>query len=1342
MNNYQEDRAVAANINVKERDFWLNRLAGEIEKTSFFYDYNRVEGEDRCMERLSITISGEVTGKLMILANHSDHTLHVILAAGLVVLLHKYTRSDDIIIGTPIYKQTIKGNFINTVIPLRSHLSLSMTFKELLVQVKTTLLEGIEHQNYPLDALLSKLNMKKSPTDFPLFDVIVLLENIHDPEYIDDIKTNMVFLFSRKGDTLDLVIEYNGVLYDRSTVQRISNHFMILFRSLLESIDAVVSQSSILTNEEKKRILEEFNARRLGIDKDRAYNRLFHDRAIRYSSHVAAEYNGRHITYQELNKEADCIKRRLQGMGVKPGTYVPIYINRSIKMLASIIGVFKAGAGYLPLEVDYPDERIKDILGDSESPLLITGVDYLDAVEQFKLHLPGLNEVLVLNHHDEPEPHCSRSHPVTVDSEEQSLDDTQRVAYIIYTSGTTGKPKGAMVNQLGMMNHHLAKVQDLGLNYRDIIAHTGSAGFDVSVWQFLAVLLVGGRDCIVDRRIVLEPVDLLRMLQKRCVTVLELVPSFITTFLDLIKNESSIGMNHLRWLIPTGEPLTVALVRKWNSAYPNVKLMNAYGPTEAADNITHYIIEDLPSEKQKTIPVGRPLYNTNVFVMDPQLRLCPVGVRGEICVAGFGVGNGYLNDREKTEKAFVANPYLEETGDPVFKRLYKTGDLGYFREDGNIECLGRLDFQVKIRGNRIELGEIESVLARHERIKEVVVLAREDTGGNKYLCSYIVWNTNEEADIPALRDYLYQRLPDFMVPSYFIKIDRLPLNPNGKVNRRALPEPDFTLTSLDQYVAPRDHLEKRLVEIWADVLALDKERISIDDNFFAMGGHSLRATIMAARVHEEFSVKILLSEFFKKPFIRALAESMFSAKKERFSVISPVEEKDYYELTPAQKRLFFIQQMDETSITYNILVMNTLAVQTDSRQLENSFKTLIQRHESLRTSFHQVNDRPVQVIHPWVNFCIEYWETGKEEGRDLIANFIRPFNLGQAPLLRVGLLRFADGCMLLVDIHHIISDGVSGVVLIEDFLEIYQGHELMPPILQYKDYAEWLNQEEQKDSIKEQEAYWLKEYAGRLPRMNLPLDYVRPVNRSFAGSYFNFWVGAEETAGLNALASRAGATFYMVLLAVLNVLLAKVCGQEDLIVGLTAAGRRHPALERVIGIFVNTVPLRNFPALGKCFFDFVLEVKERTLEAFENQDFQFDDLLEKLKLERDPGRNPLFDVMFTLQNQMNPRLVDDTGGSGESVDTLPGDTFAEPHTIAKFDLNFNAFEMEKRLLMSIEYSTTLFKLDTIHLLAENFKQIIVSILEDPERTISNINIASIQEEVGLLERFNDDLEME
>lgn len=875
----------------KEEEFWLGQFSGEIPILNLPTDYPRPAVKSREADQLFLSLNEEEVGNLKEVAVKYNTTLYVVLLSSLYVFLAKLSGQEDIVIGTPISSR--KGKALNNMIglftrtlALRNYPLGGKLFSEFLADVNACTLEAYRNQDYQYEELVAKLLVERDLGRNPLFDVIYNFSYIDTSEVeIYGLKMeSLTWKNKHTGFDIDIQSEgtykeilfklaYNIKLFKEDTIRRVISYYKKIMRTAGKNPGLKISDMEILPEEEKRKILLEYNNVKKNLVRDKNYARLFEEQTAKSPAKIAAVYAGHHITYSELNEDSGRIARLLSQHGTGVNKIILLYLKRSIKMLASILGVFKTGAAYLPLEIDYPNSRIKFILENSEAGIAVTDGDRFETLYRMRPSLPRLKEVLCLDHEKKveifdqdlllKEPLIEKSRP----------DD---LAYLIYTSGTTGKPKGVMIHQLGMQNHLYAKINDLSITCDDIIAQTASACFDISVWQFLAAILVGGTTAIIDKEVTLDSVKFFRVLQLHRVTILESVPSLL---IALLEGGTQDGANlNLKWMLSTGEPLTPPLVEKWYNYYPGVKLVNAYGPTEASDDITHYIVPVFASEIQTTVPIGKPLQNFHIYILDKYLSLCPIGVRGEICVAGIGVGKGYWKDNEKTEAAFVPNPYVAGEGNEDYKVLYKTGDLGYFRPDGNVECLGRLDSQVKIRGNRIELGEIESQLLKHEEIKEAVVVIRTvkkdkpgSESGDRYLCAYVV--PHHEIRASELKNYLSDKMPEYMVPSYFIPLAELPLTPNGKIDRKALPEPAYeNCESAKEYIAPANEIEARLAGIWSELLAIEAGVISTGANFFEIGGHSLKATGMAAVIRKEFNVDIPLVELFKASTIQSLAE--------------------------------------------------------------------------------------------------------------------------------------------------------------------------------------------------------------------------------------------------------------------------------------------------------------------------------------------------------------------------------------------------------------------------------------------------------------------------------------
>ncbi|MCP4155350.1 MAG: amino acid adenylation domain-containing protein, partial [bacterium] len=925
--------------------------------------------------------------------------------------------------------------------------------------------------------------------------------------------------------------------------------------------------------------------------------------------------------------------------------------------------------------------------------------------------------------------------------------DAASLAYVIYTSGSTGRPKGVLVNHGNLTAYLHAFFREFDINSTDIVLQQASFAFDAFVEELYPPLLRGGKVVIAQKELVREIPALAEYIQQKQVSFITCSPLLLNELNKYRARDRANRLESIRIYISGGDVLKPEYVDKLVNTG---QVYNTYGPTESTVCASYY---RCMGTEQPGVPIGKPIANYQIYILDQSSGLQPIGVPGELCITGAGVTRGYLNQPELTAQRFqtLSQSFPNNQYPITNNHLYRSGDLARWQPDGNIEYLGRIDHQVKIRGYRIETGEIEARLVKHEEINEVVVIVRESKDGDKYLCAYYVDGRAQQPASGAGQrefspgEYLTRYLPAYMIPSFFIRIDRIPLTPGGKIDTAALPEPKTVVR--DRYTAPRGQLEERMQRLWQEILGL--EQVGITDNFFNIGGHSLKGIQLLNEIHREFNTKIPLAEIFRSPTIEELAKYIGTAAEEKFIDMQPVEKKEYFVLSPAQKRMYILQQMEPESTTYNLPLTIPLPVTPGgvpdtpgsiTARLEAVFKKLIRRHESLRTSFHMINETAVQVIHQQVEFKIEHSDAGDRERKQA---FFRPFDLTRAPLLRVGIIhaeapggRNPAHHLLQVDMHHIITDAASQDVLTAEYAAMYAGEHLPPLKLQYRDYAEWQNSTKQKELMKRQGEYWQNRYSGQLPVLDLPIDYPRPVIQSFEGKRIIFEITKNEAANLKETAKENEITLYMAILSIFTIMLAKLGGQEDVIVGTAAAGRQHTAIEKIIGMFVNTLPIRNYPSGEKTVKEILTEVKTETLGAFENQDYQFEDLVDKISIRRDTGRNPIFDVMFNLLTQPEYKEPKTTSNTQASLNTFHVLNTQNTQN-SKFDLSLNGLETGETLYFYFEYCTKLFKEETIRRIVTYFKGIMQIISTDPGRKISGIEIITEEEKKQILHEFND-----
>ncbi len=1308
----------------KQEEYWINKLGGEIPQLNLTTDYKRQAVQSFEGASIKLKADKELTEKLKRTAKKSKATLYIVLLSAYNTLLYRYTGQEDIIIGTPTAGrphadlQNIMGMFVNTL-TMRNNPSGEKTFEELLEEVKENALMAYENQGYQFEELIEKLEIKRDINRNPLFDTMFTLQNMNIEEIeIEGLrispcelkneasKFDISMMTEEREDEIYFTLQYCTRLFKEETVKNFGSHYINILKEIAEAPEKKLKEINMLSKEEEKQILIAFNDTQAEYPRDKTIHELFEEQAERTPEKVAVVFEDKALSYKELNQRANSLARELREKGVKPDTIVAIMVERSPEMIVGVLAILKAGGAYLPIDVDYPKERISFMLEDSGTDILITKKALISKEIDFQ------NQVIYID-----EERIYENEGTNLDN----INSPNNLAYIIYTSGTTGRPKGVMIEHRNVVRLMFNDRYLFDFNSSDVWTMFHSYCFDFSVWEMYGALLYGAKLVIVPKMIAKDTKSFLEILKREKVTILNQTPSaFYSLIREELKNDEK--QLSIRYVIFGGEALNPGKLRSWQERYTDTKLINMYGITETTVHVTFREIgsEDIEADISN---IGKPIPTLTTYVMDKDMKLLPIGVPGELLVGGAGVGRGYLNRAELTKEKFISNPY-----EPT-EILYRSGDLVKLLENGNMEYLGRIDNQIKVRGYRIELGEIQNKLQNHKSISEAVVIARDSEDGEKYICAYIV--AENQLTTQELRNHLSKELPDYMIPSYFIYMEKIPLTANGKVDIKALPEPAGVVNTGVEYEPPRNELEEILIGIWQDVLDI-QERIGINHNFFELGGHSLKATTLAAKVHKELNVELPLQEIFKTPTIKQIAEYISQAKNSMYASIEPAKKEEYYPLSSAQSRMFILNQLAKESTNYNMPAILELNGILDKERFQTAFEKMVSRHEALRTSFDMVDGSPMQKIHEEVDFKVKYIKLENQGVEEAINSLIRPFDLGKAPLFRVIVVELAENKHLLItDIHHIISDGVTIAILIEEFSKLYKGEELPKLRIQYKDYAVWQNNMLKSNELKKQEKYWLSIFKEEVETLNIPTDYPRPRIQSFEGESIDFTLDEELTNALYNITRENKATLYMTLLAVYNVLLYKITGQEDIVVGTPIAGRPHADMQNIIGMFVNTLAMRNNPTGDKSFKEFLLEVKENALLAYENQDYQFEELVDKLKIERDLSRNPLFDTMLNLRNV-------------DVIDVELGDLSLRPIEkeikSSKFDIKLAAAEKEKVLEFTLEYSTKLFKSSTMESFVEDFIKIIEIVSKNPDVRLSSIDIISEEEKNSILTDFTDDIE--
>ncbi|MEO4052783.1 amino acid adenylation domain-containing protein [Solibacillus sp. CAU 1738] len=1291
----------------KDEAYWLKKLSGKREKLNLPFDFN-YSVDQFTGNTVKMAIDSDLVFDLKQFAKKSKSSLFMVLVAAFNVLLYKLSKSKDIIIGTPV---TNRGNgefdnnigmFTNTIV-LRNQLSNGMKFSEFLNDVKQNSLEAYVHMNYPFNLLVNKLNEKNKGDRDTLVDVMFIYENVDGRMFkMDDVEIKSYNNYQSKIAEFDLTLEileengefnvnlnYKTGLLEEDSVTRWGQNYTTILEQIINNNSLSISDIQLLSNSEREKIIKDFNSTQVNYPKNKTIQQLFEEQVRVVPNDVAVVCKDVKLTYDELNKKANQVALFLRENGVKSDSVVGIYVDRSVQMIIGIMGILKSGGAYLPIDTNLPKSRIEYMLQDS-------GVEFLITTKELEDDLMFRGNIININNKDN----------VSKDDNNLSIvNDTHDLAYILYTSGSTGNPKGVMVEHKQVNNFIHGIVDATGLDKNKSILCITTISFDIFGLETLVPLAHGMKIVIADEEDAIDGDKLSEVIVENKVEVMQSTPSRLKSLLESEKFKTSI--KQLKSILIGGEEVSENLVRELNRDN-NVEIFNVYGPTETTiwSTCKRYTNED------KKLTIGKPINNTQVYILDEEMQIVPIGVPGELYIGGDGVARGYLNKEDLTLLSFLENPF--EKG----LKMYKTGDLARWKSNGEMEFLGRIDNQVKIRGFRIELEEIENRILKFENIKQAVVVGKTVKNVQKYLCAYVL--SSKKINISEIKDYLSATLPDYMIPSIFIEVSEMPLNSNGKINRKALPDPANEEPVLNSYEGPRNEMEKKLVEIWAEILG--RKTIGINDNFFDLGGHSLNATILVGRMHKLLDVKIPIKELFKTKNIKELTKYISKLEKNKYEKIEKLAaNKEFYTTSSAQKRMYMLQER-YNGTAYNMPEAIEVTGKLDLKKLDSVLRQLIDRHESLRTCFDIVDEEIVQKIQPTedIKFKIEMLAINNEEKiPEKIDNFIRPFNLKKAPLIRVGVIKVAkERNIIIFDIHHIISDGISVAILTKEFSDLYSNKKLEPLKVQYKDYSAWQIKRSKSEELKKQEKYWLGEYQGKLPDTKLPTDYPVSNKRDFKGHSIEFKLDKSITDNLIAIGHKTGSTLYMILLANIKILLSKYCQEEDIIVGTPVSGRTSEEVENVIGMFVNTLAIKTKVDNELGFKDYLEIVKEKAMTAFDNQEYQFDELVQKVGASGELNRNQIFDVIFALQNMQEDKI---------EMNQLSVKEYPIIQNTEKFDISIDCQEREGELLINLSYATSLFKKSTIEKFIEYFMSILQLTSKNMDLKIKNIDLITNEE---------------
>lgn len=1280
---------------------------------------------------------------LVALGHTGGATLFMVLLSAFTVLLRKYSGQNDLVIGTPVAGrdhpdlENQLGFYVNTV-ALRTQLEGKDSFSTLLEKVREKVISSFSHQHYPFDQLVDELEVERNLSRSPIFDVMMVFQN-RDMESsgtseIDGLEINRfkseqavskfdLTLFVENGiQGLACGFEYNSDLFSLEQMQRMADHFKNLLSEIIRGPSLPISSLDMLGLAERKQLVEDWNQPQKAPIPTLCTHQLFQAQAKRTPQSIAVCIGNLEMSYASLDQKSNRLAHKLVSLGVGSEVIVGLMIDPCVDMLVAILAIHKAGGAYLPIDTVIPPERISFMLKDSGASLLLTHRKHVQ--EDRNLFSPSLLFLEEIHHENEGS-NSSNTQPPVVEVRNHHL------AYLLYTSGTTGTPNGVAVHHGGLANYVTWAARTYAPESPTGFALYSSISFDLTITSLFPALISGHRVVIhtgEDKSQLIHEV-----LTDDRVGVVKITPSH----LKLLEGKEVSQIRNKR-LVIGGEALESRLVLDLSLQMgKNVEFFNEYGPTETVVGSTVYPF-DPTNDHQTYLPIGKPIAHTEIYLLDQDDKPAAIGVTGEICIAGAGVAQGYLNQPELTARKFAPHPFHPDS------RMYRTGDLARWLPDGNLDFRGRKDDQIKIRGYRVELGEIEQKILTHSGVHTVAVLPIHTgpNGSTTDLVAYVV--SDQELSVRQIQQHLKTTLPEYMIPGYFVSLPELPLTVNGKLDKKALPDPRETaLSDQETYVPASNKTQTLLVEIWQELLG--RPQIGVRDNFFEIGGHSLLAARLLFRIEQAFETELELRTLFAYPTIEGFADQIEGQKRSPFVNIQRVTEQEHYDLSPGQKRLWILNQMEGASGAYNIPGAYQLKGPINLEVLQHAFDFMISRHEILRTRFILIDGLPRQEILPQLEagFELQFKDLSlgaepQTQARTLAAEEAqKPFDLSQSPLLRATVLKTGKAeHVLMLTMHHIVSDGWSMNVFIHEILTFYQSSirgdagPFKPLPIHYRDYVAWNQQQMDSEKLALHRQYWQEEFKTGIPVLELPTSFERPKIKTYHGDVVRFQLGADQKKALIELGKSQGATLFMVLLSVFKVFLRKYAGQEEMVVGTPVAGRDHLDQEKQLGFFVNTLAIRSQVKGQENFETLLKKVKEKVIASFAHQNYPFDQLVEELEVDRNLSRSPIFDVMLVLQNQqMGPYAT-------ANLDGIEAARFESDQVVSKFDLTLFVEEGEQELMGSLEYNTDLFTRSQIERMTVHFRNLIREITTSPTHPISTLKLLDEDEQQGLLSQWN------
>jgi amino acid adenylation domain-containing protein len=1295
------------------RDYWLAQVQADLPVLNLPVDRPRPAMKTYHGGRVSITVARELSGELRSAARKSGGTLFMFLLAAFEHLLARYCGQDEVVTGIPVMGRPFPGServvgYCTHLLPLRSKLRDKATVGESLQQSRTALLEALEHQDFPFSELIQHLKSRRDSSLPSVVSTVFNLEPVSALPAIAGLKLSLVEPLIRftafdlsvniieTGEELQINCDYNTGLFDAVTIERLLNVYQIIARGMAVTPTAIASRLPILP-ESDRRLFDEWNATAKAHPTNKQMHELFELQALTAPDKTAIIFGETRISYGELNKRAERLACKLVGLGVGPEVLVGVCADRRPEMIVGLLAVLKAGGAYVPMDPAYPKARLQLIMEDASMPVILTHSRAIADLPQTSAHIVDLDADWTT----ESAPALTRR-----------AARPDNLAYVIYTSGSSGRPQGVAIEHRSAVEFFYWIRSHFTDEQMACVLASASICFDLSVFEIFGTLSWGGTVALAENALHLS-----RLPAANEVTLVNTVPSVMSELLKAGGLPPSVKTVNL-----AGELLSRQLADRIYEVETVRSLYNLYGPSEDTTYSTATLTE---REDGRQPSIGRPLPNTKIYILGRNLEQLPIGVTGELFISGAGLARGYLNNPALTSERFIPNPFSDEAS----TRMYRTGDFARYRVDGSIEFMGRSDNQIKLRGFRIELGETEAILSSHDWVDYAIVRVRGDEQ-NRQLVAYVASRWPQAEVVEELRRFLRDRLPEYMRPSRFIVLAEFPLLPNGKVDRKLLPD-DSESTP---YAPPQNEIQEILVSIWQEVLR--KSQVGAHDSFFEIGGDSLSATQVVARIKERLNAAVELRDLFLFPAITEMARHVARVQRSAYEPVAALAEQEDYEVSPAQKRFWVQDSLSERASGGTLPASFLFDGPLNVEALEASFRALIERHEILRTVFVTSGREPRQKVIPAAEVTWHLDQLDVSNAANL-ENEVRrveqseaemAMDLSRGPLFRVKLLRLAETRHVCVcTMHHIISDGWSAEVLLDELSALYEAFALDSPSplaplnLQYRDYAHWLNRLLDSPRGEQMKRYWLEQLGGAPARLNLHPDSNGVQGRGYRRKTFRFTIPQADVRRLESTGRRYGATLFMILLSSIKSLFYRHTGQEDIVIGTPIAGRVQAEVEQQVGPYLNVLALRDDVRGGERFDALLERVRETTLDAYANQLYPLDWLMEGLEVRREPGRNPVFDVGFTLQNQRRSSLP--RRSAELEISELPGTEIEARNAEALTQFWFLAEEGTDAMQMTVVYNGASFEESTVRHLAEDLRSIIEAIAQDPGVRINRFRLS-------------------